>query len=126
MKIFIYGTLKSNCSNHSFFKKFIKENSKKKIVRTVEEYPMYKLDSYFPYLENSPGIGKEIIGELYEIDEKKLYMLDYFEGVPDLYQQGYITVIDNKLNIYKNILVYFKTEKLNDYSKIKFLSEWIE
>jgi gamma-glutamylcyclotransferase (GGCT)/AIG2-like uncharacterized protein YtfP len=107
-----------------------KENTEIQNVITLEKYPMYKSNQYFPYLENNKGIGKYIKGELFEIDDicKADYLktLDEFEGVPYLYIKGKIIVKNNK-NEEIEAYTYFKKNKssieiLNDK---KLMNEWI-
>jgi len=88
MLVFIYGTLKRGCFNHDLIKKedFICE------VETSYKYPMYQLGQPFPYLQNTPGMGEFIQGELYEINSASMPQLDFFEGVPDLYHREKILV----------------------------------
>jgi len=116
---FIYGTLKKNGNNFSILKKynakFIGE------VITKNKYPMFKLQEYFPYLQNNKNQGNIIKGELFEIDKKYHDSLDYFEGVPKLYINGKITVIYNNEEIEVNC--YFKSKNI-DLKNVKLFDEW--
>jgi gamma-glutamylaminecyclotransferase len=125
MKIFVYGTLKTHCCNHKFLKSI--SNGKPLKVKTMQKYPMYKSEYYFPYLVDKPGYGEYITGELYDIDEKFISKLDEFEGVPDLYQKGLIDVMCGS-EFHMNVNCYFKskTSSLEELENKRLLSEWTE
>lgn len=128
MLVFVYGTLKENCTNYSVLYPLLEDDEPIAIqVTTIQKYPMYKSKHYFPYLENQPGIGHYIKGELYDVPDKYEGNLDYFEGVPDLYKKGKIDVTDGKLQ-YKNINVYFKSEESHpfDLQQEQLMDEWVE
>jgi len=130
MLFFIYGTLKQGYCNHEVIEDLITYNSTIKKVTTLEQYPMYQSDAYFPYLEQQPGKGFKIYGELFEIhtnDTNYLEILDNFEGVPDLYIRDTIIVIDeagNKIEAQS----YFKkdTSTSKELEELDLLNEWIE
>ena len=48
-----------------------------------------------PYLIDKPGVGNNICGELYEVDDKMLAKLDELEDHPNYYQRRIETVIKN-------------------------------
>lgn len=122
MLLFVYGTLKTGCCNHHILKPMVKKTISFSVV-TVEKFPMYKGDSYFPYLEFQPGIGEHIKGHLFEIDECYLEKLDKFEGVPHLYKRVDIQVHRND-NLY-DAVVYVKTQNTKLKNK-KLINDWIE
>lgn len=122
--IFVYGTLKKGCCNHHVLEPLIGEQRPVPFT-SVEKYPMYKdYHQYFPYLENQPGIGERVEGELYEIDEKDEHILDHFEGVPNLYKKGTIKVINGNIEYDANC--YFKSDETEDLSKVTMMTEWVE
>lgn len=123
MLIFVYGTLKEKCCNHGVLKKFNIDSPTP--VTTAKKYPMYKSDSYFPYLENQPGVGQRIHGELYEIHDKYEEKLDDFEGVPDLYKKGKISVMLQGGTILNDINCYFRKDETNVSDK-RLIGEWVE
>ena len=125
MLVFVYGTLKNNCSNHEVLRKILKTNGYIS-VKTIEKYPLYKLSDPFPYLENKPGVGKRIKGQIFDIKEKNEKILDNFEGVPDLYKKGTIDVLDSMGNIYKNVNVYFRAKPLYSFENIELIDDWME
>jgi len=141
IKLFVYGSLKKCFVNNKILEECGAIYSSDAI--TKYKYPMYKSDSmmeYFPYLENTPGIGKNIYGEVWLFPHKKIEILDYFEGVPDLYEKGKIEVIcenkapNNKTTI--KCLCYFSTKNNSslyknnngkiDNSIYQFIDKWIE
>lgn len=107
MTIFVYGTLKNGCSNNNVLQNidahFLGE------VETVEKFPMYQYKDPFPYLVENIGSGNIVEGELYKINDTYKSVLDRFEGVPDLYYNGKIDVIQNGKIITANC--YFSTRK---------------
>jgi len=115
MLIFIYGTLKNECINNGILKKLSAQFLFP--AETIQKYPMYlskDMMEYFPYLENQPGIGNIIQGEVWDLPHQNLEELDYFEGVPDLYIKGKIKVEFEK-NIY-DCVCYFKSHDTDDVS----------
>ncbi|MBN1134677.1 MAG: gamma-glutamylcyclotransferase [Methanosarcinaceae archaeon] len=74
MYVFVYGTLKIDCSDHGLLdkSKFICAS------RTEKKYTMLDLGMF-------PGVTREgeissIYGEVYEVDRETLKCLDNFEG----------------------------------------------
>ena len=118
MNIFVYGTLKSNYHNH-----YILENCNAKFlsnVITVEKYPLFELKEPFPYLQNNPGIGEFVKGELYYVDNIFKEQIDYFEGVPTLYKNGKIKVTNGKEEY--EVDCYFKSEEIISFPE--FIEEY--
>jgi len=122
VQIFVYGTLKNGMCNEHFLKRLVGKQVPLPVSTTIE-YPMYKSEQYFPYLENQPGIGHIIEGEMYTIQDKYLNNLDMFEGVPDLYIRGEIEVELESLTF--NCLCYFKAENTSVDLEECF-PEWLE
>jgi len=123
MLVFIYGTLKKDMNNHHILEQVDAEFISP--VKTILKYPMFKLNDPFPYLQNNPGFGMIVRGELWEIEDKHKDKLDQFEGVPSLYINGKIDVeCDNK--VYCGVNVYFKAKRYSlDYlSLFSLIDEW--
>jgi gamma-glutamylaminecyclotransferase len=79
MKVFIYGTLKRG---FPFFDKGLEGAEYLGEVETVEPYPLYVAGSiYGPMMLDRPGEGLHVRGELFEIDEARLHVLDELEAV---------------------------------------------
>ncbi len=122
MLLFVYGTLKCGCCNHHILKPMIKEIISFSVI-TIEKYPMYRGDSYFPFLVDQPGIGDYIKGHLFDVDDNYLERLDRFEGVPNLYKRKVIQVTKNEI-VYE-ATVYIKAKKTKLENK-KLINDWIE
>ncbi len=117
MYIFVYGTLKQGFHNHYLLEdaEFICE------ATTKEKYPMVNTEEYFPYLLNKKGIGHNIQGEVYRIDDAILAVLDVLEGYPEHYIREHIKVFSKGIEF--NTLVYFLAEEL-DYEHLELLESF--
>jgi len=84
MKLFCYGSLKSNKGANSFL-----GNSKFLGEAILDGYGLYPVCTW-------PGIkpleGGTVVGELYEIDENQLADCDRYEGYPDLFGREEVIV----------------------------------
>ena len=55
-------------------------------AQTVIKYPLVIASKYnIPFLLDHPGFGHLIQGEVYEVDDLLLQILDDFEGHPEFY-----------------------------------------
>uniref|UniRef100_W6NAW2 Gamma-glutamylcyclotransferase family protein n=1 Tax=Haemonchus contortus TaxID=6289 RepID=W6NAW2_HAECO len=86
IRVFVYGTLKRGEPNANVLTttdgqhRFIGEG------RTKVPYPLIVASKYnIPFVLNEPGKGYQIQGEVYEIDNVKLTILDALEAYPTLY-----------------------------------------
>ncbi|VDK73580.1 unnamed protein product [Onchocerca ochengi] len=87
--VFVYGTLKRGEPNASILadpatgtQKFVGTG------KTVNAYPLIIASEFnIPFCLNKPGIGNRINGELYEVDQQKLKVLDEFEQHPTFYRR---------------------------------------
>jgi len=96
--VFVYGTLKKNKGANHFLSnaKFLGEG-------VIQGYEMY-IVSYFPGIVKGNG---KVRGEVYEVDEEILEMLDEYEGVPYLYERIKETVkLDNGKEIEAYLYLY--------------------
>jgi len=87
--LFVYGSLKKGFDNHTLLQKYAKRVAK---ASTIKKFAMYE-DSFgnYPYIIDKPI--SRIIGELYEIRQRKLLQkIDEFEGAPEYYQRRRIKV----------------------------------
>lgn len=87
--VFVYGTLKINQPNH-YLMEDIENGSAKYLGRgkTLECYPLIIASRYnVPFLLSACGIGHQINGEIYNIDEKMLETLDKLEDHPNVYER---------------------------------------
>ena len=81
--IFVYGTLKTQFSNHRILEKC---NYVKAMAPDIELHN----GPGFPFAKR--GIGTTY-GELYEVDDATLASLDALEGHPDFYKREKTTVL---------------------------------
>lgn len=93
--IFVYGTLKTNQPNHDMMED--SENGAAKLIcpgKTSELYPLIIATRYnSPYMLKKAGVGHQINGEIYSIDEKMLQTLDKFENHPHLFERQEAKII---------------------------------
>ncbi|CAN7547977.1 gamma-glutamylcyclotransferase family protein [Neorhizobium tomejilense] len=81
-KVFVFGTLKRGFPLHeqglsgaTFLGRY----------RTRKRYPLLIAGPWFaPMMLNEPGTGCQIVGELYEVDDKTIGDLDRLESVGEL------------------------------------------
>ncbi|VDM58288.1 unnamed protein product [Angiostrongylus costaricensis] len=85
-RVFVYGTLKRGEPNADVITntagryRFIGEG------RTKVPYPLIVASKYnIPFVLNEPGKGYQVEGEVYEIDDVKLNILDKLEDYPTFY-----------------------------------------
>lgn len=86
--VFVYGTLKRGCDNHSHLsgQRFIGE------ARTVPGHVLYELTGY-PGMVAEPGSDTCVVGELWEVDAAALVGLDLLEGVAEgLYRRARVAL----------------------------------
>jgi gamma-glutamylcyclotransferase (GGCT)/AIG2-like uncharacterized protein YtfP len=76
-RIFVYGTLRRGRANHGVI-------AAARYLGPARTKPAWRRVTFGPYPAIVPG--EDVIdGELYEVDEAMLTILDRFEGVPELY-----------------------------------------
>jgi len=126
-KVFVYGTLKSDCCNNAVMQKLGAEF----LYKTETKYGhfMFKSKRYFPFLQKAPlGEGKIIKGEIWEVPTSQMDELDWFEGVPELYTRSRILVKEPYLDQVFLAVCYIKSNRLteNQLKHKEFISEWIE
>lgn len=88
-KVFVYGTLKKGEPNHHWltrpengFARFISAGS------TDEKFPLVIGTRYnIPFLLDKRGMGHNIRGEIYEVDEVMFGNLDILEEYPNYYDR---------------------------------------
>ena len=100
--VFVYGTLKRGFSNNRYLagSKFLGT------ARTKEKFALYS--DGLPFLIMTESIS-EIHGELYQVDDLTLQILDDLEGHPDWYrrEQGEICLDDDSSQSGIEAWVYF-------------------
>nr|ACO11723.1 UPF0131 protein CG2811 [Caligus rogercresseyi] len=84
--VFVYGTLKRKEPNHHWISE--KSESFQFLGRatTINKYPFVIASSFnIPYVLEKPGVGNQVIGELYSAKEEMLPHLDILEEHPKHY-----------------------------------------
>jgi gamma-glutamylaminecyclotransferase len=107
--LFVYGTLKKGFPNHDYYLESAKQLGK---YQTIEKYPLVLCGArYVPCMIYSPGDGRHVEGELYEVDDECLNRIDSLEGIqdPDGYSRTVIRVSSSeRINQgIKEALAYF-------------------
>ena len=90
--VFVYGTLKRGFPYHESGMKHARFFGR---CRTLEAYPLVVGGRWFsPILLAEPGVGRRVIGEVYQVDDAELAELDALEGghLPTGYQRAAIAV----------------------------------
>ncbi|XP_011496426.1 PREDICTED: putative gamma-glutamylcyclotransferase CG2811 [Ceratosolen solmsi marchali] len=86
-RVFLYGTLKRGEPNHKLITNV--ENGYAKFLglgKTISKYPLVIATRYnIPFTLKRPGIGNQIIGEVYDVDSQMLKKLDDLEEHPNFY-----------------------------------------
>ncbi|CAH1110415.1 unnamed protein product [Psylliodes chrysocephalus] len=120
-KVFVYGTLKKEEPNHSWFSK--SADGYFKFIgngKTTEAFPLIISTKYnIPFILESPGNGTRITGEVYEVDDKILADLDILEDHPNFYvREKFDVCLLNKDNSTAQVWIYviknFNPKLLNE------------
>lgn len=115
MKVFVYGTLMRDRSNHQAFLSFAEYLG----TGTITGYGLYDLGWY-------PGIvpkdNESVAGEVYQIDQAILKRLDELEDEGELYKRKWETIyMDNGQEIQAWVYVYLQVVREKD--KVPFSSQ---
>lgn len=118
--VFVYGTLKKGFSNHWYL-----ENSKYLgIGKTIPKYQMYPSKNYFfPFLLKSEP-NNNIVGEIYEVDEKTLIDLNILEDFPKMYLRELIEIKLENNEIIKAYIFYKNEENYKNLILKEKINEW--
>lgn len=84
--LFVYGSLKRGFRLHAH----LQAGTFRGVARTKPGYALYRLGWYPGMVAEATSDG--VSGELYEVPETLLPVLDEVEGVPHLYQRTRITI----------------------------------
>lgn len=87
-RVFVYGTLKSKEPNAHVIAEAVEKGHARFLCRaqTIDRYPLIIASRYnIPFLLHHPGEGKNVWGEIYEVSDETLAVLDDFEGHPEVY-----------------------------------------
>ena len=91
-RIFVFGTLKRGFPNHDAVMTVFQCLGR---FRTVEPYPLVVGGKWFSVcLSDEPGEGKQVFGEILEVDDEGLGILDRLEGtyLPNRYHRITIAI----------------------------------
>ena len=124
--VFIYGTLKRGYKNHD---DNLKSESYLGKYRTKECYPLVIANEWFaPVLLLEEGVGHQVLGELYCVDDKKLAELDRFEHTH--HARGYKRILIEIQNIknfqYVNAFAYFNERKNIVDISLEYMPEYTD
>ena len=114
--VFVYGTLKKGFPNHD---RYMPQARLMGTFRTRESYRLVLNGSrYSPCMMAGAGMGRRVIGELYEVDRAGLTRMDQLERIdlPDGYRRHRIRVdcIDGPPSDTYDVFVYLKAPEWVD------------
>jgi len=132
MKVFVYGTLKRG---FPLFEKGLSGAVYLGDVETVRPYPMYIAGSFYgPMMLDKPDEGLKVRGELFEVGEQRLLVLDDLEGIgKDGSFRSMLDVVPIGGGVETAALGFMKTEKwldpvhsecIADYQDRRFVPPW--
>ncbi|XP_074114019.1 putative gamma-glutamylcyclotransferase CG2811 [Cotesia typhae] len=86
-RVFFYGTLKRGEPNHELIRDTANGYAKfLGIGKTVNKYPLIIATRFnIPFLLHKPGVGHQVLGEVYDVDSKMLEKMDQLEEHPTFY-----------------------------------------
>ncbi len=122
--VFVYGTLKRGFPYHETGMKHARFVGR---CRTREAYPLVVGGRWFsPILLAEPGVGRRVIGEVYEVDDAKRAELDALEGthLPTGYQRAAVTVEPVDGGAAFEAWSYFKDRANVDVIHVDMLEEY--
>lgn len=124
--VFVYGTLKKGFPNHT---RFLGAARLVGAFRTVSAFPLVLSgERCSPCLVDSPGAGRRVRGEVYDVGHRTLAALDRLErtAAPDGYHRRSIEVVPrgNETAERLRVYAYLKTPHLVDAPPNATLSEY--
>lgn len=113
-KLFVYGTLKKGYANHH-----VLDGAKFVCNGVLPKAVLYSLGG-FPGLQRTSSIEDEVVGEIYEIDERVLERCDRLEGHPSFYCRKTDDIFVNREdeNDYVSAYYYEYPHKVNEDKRI--------
>ncbi|XP_044745260.1 putative gamma-glutamylcyclotransferase CG2811 isoform X2 [Coccinella septempunctata] len=136
-KVFVYGTLKTGEPNHHVFANNV-DGCYKLLCKAVtsQKYPLILGTKFnIPFLLQKPGTGYNVKGELYEVDDKVLAVLDELEDHPNFYIREQSDVISSADSSVHKAWIYFiknfqkhllENEMMDCYSNNGSLPKYVE
>lgn len=88
-RLFVYGTLKSSEASHSVLQNTTNGYSKFwcKATTTIKMPLVIGTRYHIPFLLNKRGVGNYVTGEIYEVDDQMMEVLDHLEDCQRLYKR---------------------------------------
>ncbi|GMR40599.1 hypothetical protein PMAYCL1PPCAC_10794, partial [Pristionchus mayeri] len=87
-RVFVYGTLKKGQPNYSVLSDTEGTFRPRGSARSVSRFPLVVGTQFnIPFVLDKEGEGEQIAGEIYEVDDRKLEILDALEAHPILYER---------------------------------------
>lgn len=89
-RLFVYGTLKSGQPNHNILRDPTNGLAKYWCkATTTTKMPLVIGTRYnIPFLLNRPGVGSYVTGEIYEVDDQMMDILDNLEDCQRIYKRA--------------------------------------
>ncbi len=130
-RLFVYGSLRKGKPNHRLLVKSpLGEATYKGLYKTVSRYYMVGLKSgAYPYVMDIPPHTSmkpiEIVGEVYEVDEECLRVIDQLEGHPEHYRRITVSVREAEGEEVINAAMYILTDNsIKTYIQRAMESGW--
>ncbi|KAI9582653.1 troponin C-akin-1 protein [Glossina fuscipes] len=125
-KLFVCGTLKYGQPSHSILSNNANGYAKYWCrATTAEKLPLVIATRYnIPFLLNKPGIGFYVTGEIYEVDNKMLKVLDDLEDCQDIYTRE---MLDMNIGVGEGTVpcwVYLLQKYPEKLLKLEYLSSY--
>lgn len=88
-RLFVYGTLKSGQPNHNILRDPANGLAKYwcKATTTIKMPLVIGTRYNIPFLINKPGVGNYVTGEIYEVDDEMMNILDNLEDCQRIYKR---------------------------------------
>ena len=103
-RVFVYGTLRTGeCRAH------LLANSKK--LGEYRTEPIYTLVDFGPFPGIIEGGDTSIVGEVVEVDDLTLNLLDTVEGHPTFYTRRAVKLLDGEVDYIDDAVTYFAPEE---------------
>jgi gamma-glutamylaminecyclotransferase len=123
--VFVYGTLKKGFPNHQTGMAGAVYVGR---VRTIVAFPLVVGGRWFsPSLIDELGVGHRVFGELYEVGDQKLELLDSMEGTqhPHGYRRITVKLVNLRRGDECDAWTYVKDRKVIDGIHSDPLGEYI-
>jgi gamma-glutamylaminecyclotransferase len=128
-RLFVFGTLKRGFPLHD---RALAGSVCRGSYRTSEPFPMLVAGDWFaPMMMNEPGIGRHVLGELYEIADSRLKSIDEMEsvGIPGHFRTlisvapvcGGVACLANVYMKSRDLAVPAHTRYLSEYQDRRFI-----